>query len=69
MFASNISVSEKYWLNASNIVTSQVPLCDQYHPVSEICEKQATSDIDTVTRWQLPILFRKPNSITRNFQK
>ena len=27
-------------------MTSQVPLCDQYHPVSEICEKQATSDID-----------------------
>ena len=44
--ASNISVSEKYWSNASNIDTSQVPLCDQYHPVSEIYKKQATCDID-----------------------
>ena len=45
-FASNINVSEKYRSNASNIETSQVPLCEQYHPVSEICKKQATYDID-----------------------
>ena len=45
-FASNISVSEKYRSNASNIETSQVPLCDQYHPVSEIYKEQATCDID-----------------------
>ena len=44
--ASNIRVLEKYWANASNIETSQVPLCDQYHPVSEICKKQATYDVD-----------------------
>ena len=44
--ASNVSVSEKYLSNASNIETSQVPLCDQYHPVSEIYKKQATCDID-----------------------
>ena len=45
-FTSNISVSEKYRSNASNIETSQVPLCDQYHLVSEIYKKQATYDID-----------------------
>ena len=44
-FASNISVSEKYRSNASNIETSQVLLRDQYHPVSEIYKKQATCDI------------------------
>ena len=43
-FTSNISVSEKYRSNASNTETSQVPLCDQYHP--EIYKKQATCDID-----------------------
>ena len=45
-FASNINVLEKYRSNASNIETSQVPLCEQYHPVSEIYKKQATYDID-----------------------
>ena len=45
-FASNISVSEKYRSNASNIETFQVPLCDQHHPVSEIYKKQATYNID-----------------------
>ena len=45
-FASNISFSEKYRSNASNIETSQVSLCDQYHPVSVIYKKQATYDID-----------------------
>ena len=45
-FASNIYVSEKRRSNASNIETSQVPLCEQYHPVSEIYRKQATCDID-----------------------
>ena len=43
-FTSNISVSEKYRSNASNTETSQVPLCDQYHP--EIYKKQATYDDD-----------------------
>ena len=45
-FASNIRVSEKYRSNVSNIETSQVPLCDRYHQVSEIYKKQATYDID-----------------------
>ena len=49
-FPSNISVSEKYRSNASNIETSQVPLCDQYHPVSEIYKKQATCDIMLITQ-------------------
>ena len=47
-FTGRIGVANeaKRFASSVSVKTSQVPLCDQYHPVPEIYKRQATYDID-----------------------